>query len=424
MPGVVGVYTAADLNLEDFPPGGPPVPTPEAMRRPVLARDIVRFLGEPVAVVVAETRGQAVDASQLVDIDFEPLDAVIDMTKALDDDAPKLFADAENGNLAAAGPPGEDALEGAEVRTGARFINQRLAAVPMEPGAALAAPDPDTGGFILWTPSQGPHAIQGAVCAATGIEKEQAAGGLDRDRRRLRRADRDLPGADRARRAGAQARPPRALRGDALGDHARDAARPRAGAGRRDRRHPRRQGHRAEGPRDPGLRRLPGRRGPDADAHRPDVVRRLRVPEGRLPLRRGRDQYDPDRRLPRRRPAGGDRARRARDGPVRGRARDGSGRGPAAQLHQGLPAPDRHRRQLRLRRLPRRAREVPAERGLRPAARGPEGAPRPRRRRPARDRHLQLRRVDGLRLRARHVRDRGGRHGHGDGRHVLARPGP
>jgi carbon-monoxide dehydrogenase large subunit len=43
----------------------------------------------------------------------------------------------------------------------------------MEPGAALAAPDPDTGGFILWTPSQGPHAIQGAVCAATGIEKEQ-----------------------------------------------------------------------------------------------------------------------------------------------------------------------------------------------------------------------------------------------------------
>ena len=86
----------------------------------------------------------------------------IDMTKALDDDAPKLFPDSENGNLAAAGPPGEDALADAEVRVSARFINQRLAAVPMEPGAALAAPDPDTGGFILWTPSQGPHADQGA----------------------------------------------------------------------------------------------------------------------------------------------------------------------------------------------------------------------------------------------------------------------
>ncbi len=173
MPGVVGVYTAADLNLEDFPIGAPPVPTPESMRRPVLARDTVRFLGEPVAVVVAETRAQAVDAAQLVDIDFDPLDALIDMTKALDDDAPQLFSESETGNLAAAGPAGEEALADAEVRVSGRFINQRLAAVPMEPGAALAAPDPDTGGFILWTPSQGPHIQQGGVCGSMGIEPAQ-----------------------------------------------------------------------------------------------------------------------------------------------------------------------------------------------------------------------------------------------------------
>src|SRR5829696_1694499 len=91
MPGVVGVYTAADLNLEPFAPAGPPVPTPEEMRRPVLASDVARFLGEPIAVVVAQTRGQAVDAAEVVDIDFDPLDAVVDMTKALDPDAPKLF---------------------------------------------------------------------------------------------------------------------------------------------------------------------------------------------------------------------------------------------------------------------------------------------------------------------------------------------
>jgi len=169
-PGVVGVYTAADLDLKDFPTAGPPVDTPEEMRRPVLARDRVRFIGEPVAVVVADTRGHAVDAAQLVDVDYEPLDVVVDMTRALDDDAPKLFP---GGNLAASGPTGDDALADAEVRTGARFVNQRIAAVPMEPGAALAAPDPDTGGFILWTPSQGPHAYQNAVCAATGLEKEQ-----------------------------------------------------------------------------------------------------------------------------------------------------------------------------------------------------------------------------------------------------------
>jgi aerobic carbon-monoxide dehydrogenase large subunit len=169
-PGVVGVYTAADLNLNDFAAGPPPVVTPEEMRRPVLAKDRVRFIGEPVAVVVAETRAQAVDASELVDIDYDDLDVLVDMTKALDDDAPKLF---EMGNLAAAGPEGEDALADAEVRVGERFINQRLAAVPMEPGAALAAPDEETGGFVLFTPSQGPHAYQGAISAATGIEAEQ-----------------------------------------------------------------------------------------------------------------------------------------------------------------------------------------------------------------------------------------------------------
>ena len=125
----------------------------------MLATDRVRFIGEPVAVLVAETRAQAVDAAELVDVDYDPLDVVVDMTKALDDDAPKLFA---MGNLAAAGPEGEDALSDAEVRVGGRFINQRLAAVPMEPSAALAKPDPEVeGGFILYTPSQGPHAYHG-----------------------------------------------------------------------------------------------------------------------------------------------------------------------------------------------------------------------------------------------------------------------
>ena len=169
-PGVVGVYSAADLDLKPFGTAGPPVDTPEEMRRPVLAVDKVRFIGEPVAVVVAETRAQAVDASELVDIDYDSLDVLVDMTKALDDDAPKLF---EMGNLAAAGPQGEDALADAEVRVGGRFVNQRLAAVPMEPSAYLAKPDDETGGFILYTPSQGPHAYKAAICASTGIEEDK-----------------------------------------------------------------------------------------------------------------------------------------------------------------------------------------------------------------------------------------------------------
>ncbi|MDA0162561.1 xanthine dehydrogenase family protein molybdopterin-binding subunit [Solirubrobacter ginsenosidimutans] len=170
MPGVVGVYTAADLDLKPFATAGPPVDTPEEMRRPVLATDKVRFIGEPIAVVVADTRAHAVDAAELVYVDTEDLDVVVDMTKALEPGAPQLF---ECGNLAAAGPTGEDALADAEVRTGARFVNQRIAAVPMEPGAALAKPDPETGGFILFTPSQGPHAYQAAISKATGIEAEK-----------------------------------------------------------------------------------------------------------------------------------------------------------------------------------------------------------------------------------------------------------
>jgi carbon-monoxide dehydrogenase large subunit len=169
-PGVVGVYTAADLDMQPLAAAEPPVPTPDEMRRPVLASDTVRFIGETVAAVVAETREQAVDASELVDVDYEPLDVLIDPEKALDDDAPKLFG---VGNLAAQGPAGENALGDAEVIVKGRFVNQRIAAVPMEPGACIAAPDPETGGFILWTPSQGPHAIQGAVCGSLGLEKEQ-----------------------------------------------------------------------------------------------------------------------------------------------------------------------------------------------------------------------------------------------------------
>src|SRR3954471_24689445 len=250
-PGVVGVFTAADFELAPFEAAGPPVKTPEEMRRPVLATDTVRFMGEPVAVVVAETREQAVDASELVDVDYDSLDVLIDPEKALDDAAPKLFS---VGNLAAQGPAGENALGDAEVVVKGRFVNQRLAAVPMEPGASIAAPDPETGGFILWTPSQGPHLIQGAVCGSLGLDKEKlrvvspATGGGFGARipaypeqivvvalaRTLRRAHPGLPRADRGRRAGEDARPRRALHRDPLGDDALDAARSRAGAGGRD----------------------------------------------------------------------------------------------------------------------------------------------------------------------------------------------
>ena len=148
-PGVVAVYTADDLGLNDLPNAGPPVPSPETMRRPILAKDKVRFIGEAIAVVVAESHAQAVDAVDLVEVDIDELPVLVDMTKALEDGAPILFDEAGT-NLAAEAPLGADgALDDAEVSISSRFVNQRLAAVPMEPAAAVATPDPEIGGVRL-----------------------------------------------------------------------------------------------------------------------------------------------------------------------------------------------------------------------------------------------------------------------------------
>src|SRR4051812_40955271 len=170
-PGAVAVYTAADLDLAPFPAAAPPDATPESMRRPILAADTVRFIGEPVAIVIADTRAHAVDASELVFVDYEPLDVLVDPARALDPGAPRLFDD---GNLAARSPRSQVTLDDAEVVVGRRYVNQRVAAVPLEPGAALAAPDPDApGSYILWTPSQGVHNYQATISGCLRMEPER-----------------------------------------------------------------------------------------------------------------------------------------------------------------------------------------------------------------------------------------------------------
>src|SRR3954452_3342086 len=73
-PGVAAVYTGADLDLDRFPPG--PM-APDDLLRPTLARDVVRFQGEAIVVVVAETRGAAVDAAELVQVEYEPLEVLV-----------------------------------------------------------------------------------------------------------------------------------------------------------------------------------------------------------------------------------------------------------------------------------------------------------------------------------------------------------
>ena len=374
-PGVAGVFTGADLDLGPFPPG--PM-APDDMLRPTLARDVVRFQGEAIAVVVAESRGAAVDAAELVEVDIEPLEIVVDPERALEDDAPQLFAD-KGSNLAfEGGNADEGALEGADVVVRSRFVNQRLAAVPMEPSATVAVPDPESGGVRIWAPLQAPHTARDVFAGALGLEKDavhvtvpNVGGGFGA---RIAAYPEQAAVAAAALASGQAG----ALRREPLGDDDRDAARARAGPGRRAGRAQRRHPGRHPRPCGRRLRRLPRRCGDHALPHRPDGLGRVPHPARglRLPLRG--HQHHAHRRLPRRRAPRGHRARRARHGPARRQARHGSRRAAPAQLHRArrLPAQDRRRRHLRLGRV--RARPGARARGrrLRQAARGAGGAPR------------------------------------------------
>ena len=170
LPGVVAVYTDESLGLPArklFPP------IPDAFNRPYLARNTVRFVGEPVAVVLAESRSQAADAAEAVQVHYERLPAVVDMETAARDDV-LLFPEAGTNHCysVAFGNEG-DALEGADVVVRARFVNQRLAPAPMEPNAVTAAPDPETGGLVVWTSSQMPFSVRDAVADSVGLDRSK-----------------------------------------------------------------------------------------------------------------------------------------------------------------------------------------------------------------------------------------------------------
>src|SRR6266540_4050131 len=133
-PGVVAVLTADDLDLEPLRPSFGPA----AFARPALAREVVRFMGEAVAVVVASSREQALDAAELVQVDYEPLQVATDPLAALEPDAPVLFS--EHGSNVAVERPwkGEPAqVESCEVVVRAHLVNQRVVPAPMEPSAAV-----------------------------------------------------------------------------------------------------------------------------------------------------------------------------------------------------------------------------------------------------------------------------------------------
>jgi carbon-monoxide dehydrogenase large subunit len=170
MPGVVAVYTAADVDLAPQPASGN---VRGSFPRPVLAADRVRFVGEPVAMVVADSLAAGLDAAETVLVDYEPLAVVVGPEAALAPDAALLFPDQGSNVVDTFGTEGdEDPLAGAEVVVRGRFVNQRLAPAPMEPNAIAVVPEVG-GGFLVWVSSQVPFDVRGDVAEALGLEKTQ-----------------------------------------------------------------------------------------------------------------------------------------------------------------------------------------------------------------------------------------------------------
>ncbi|MGY1843431.1 xanthine dehydrogenase family protein molybdopterin-binding subunit [Modestobacter sp. SYSU DS0875] len=167
-PGVVAVVTAADLaDLAPIPAGFPFVHP--SVTRDWLARDVVRFVGDPIAVVLTEERYQGEDAAELVAVDVDPLPAVVGTEAAARGDV-LLFPEAGSNVLAAFGEPApEDLFAGCEVVVTRRIVNQRVAPVPLETRAAAAVWG-DDGRVTIWCSNQGAQLAQREISGWLGLD--------------------------------------------------------------------------------------------------------------------------------------------------------------------------------------------------------------------------------------------------------------
>lgn len=180
-PGVAAVFTFHGLSgLRPIPEAGV-APPPLAARvgfqlrsasQYPLARDKVRYVGEPVALVVAESRYAAEDALERIEVDYDPLPVIVDVEAGLRPEAPRIHEEWPD-NLAVSftaevGDP-EGAFRSAPVVLAERIAVQRYAGMPLEPRAVLAVPDARAGGLTVWASTQLPHLVQKALLEALGL---------------------------------------------------------------------------------------------------------------------------------------------------------------------------------------------------------------------------------------------------------------
>jgi aerobic carbon-monoxide dehydrogenase large subunit len=172
LPGVIAVYTSADTTGLGPVPCAIQMPDLKIPRHPVLAEGRVRYVGEPVAVVVAEDLYIARDAAELVEVDYEPLPAVTDLEKALSKGSPLVHEQLKsnqafthqlkNGDV-------EAAFKKADRIVKQRMMNQRLAPIAMEPRAVVAEYLPGENRLTVWSSTQIPHLLKTQISLLVGL---------------------------------------------------------------------------------------------------------------------------------------------------------------------------------------------------------------------------------------------------------------
>ncbi|MGQ0605235.1 MAG: xanthine dehydrogenase family protein molybdopterin-binding subunit, partial [Anaerolineales bacterium] len=181
--GVVAVISGEDLKAQYKPvpmastsEGGASGSQEIPQSHYALSIERVRHVGEAVAAVVATDSAIAADAANEVLVDWEPASPVIDPLKAAEVDAPRVF-DELSGNVAHTWKKSHGDVDGAFASAQGvirqRMVNQRLAGIPLECRAAVAAPDPTTGGITLWTTTQAPHWIRGDLAKTLRMPETQ-----------------------------------------------------------------------------------------------------------------------------------------------------------------------------------------------------------------------------------------------------------
>lgn len=169
-PGVAAVFTADNLGIA---PHQSMVAVHERFARPPLAIGKVRFVGEAIVAVLANSEALARDAAERVVVEYEPLPAVVDPESALEDDAPLVFGDHGSNLAVSITDEVNDAIFAeADLVVRGRYVNQRIAVASVEPLGAAASPDAD-GRLLVYGSTQMPHLMRTILADALDMPEKQ-----------------------------------------------------------------------------------------------------------------------------------------------------------------------------------------------------------------------------------------------------------